>query len=69
MEVRNRSKNIALNLKSNVREAESDKAILPAYASEGYFHLLPNEKRVLTIEVPAKVATEDMRVDFSGLNL
>lgn len=69
VEVRNRSKNIALNLKSNVREAESDKAILPAYASEGYFHLLPNEKRVLTIEVPAKVATNDMKVDFSGLNL
>ena len=69
VEVRNRSKNIALNLKSNIRYADSDKAILPAYASEGYFHLLPNEKRVLTIEVPATVATEDMRVDFSGLNL
>lgn len=69
VEVRNKSKRIALNIKSNVRYADSDKAILPAYASEGYFHLLPGEKRTITIEVPADVATPDMRVEFSGLNL
>jgi hypothetical protein len=69
VEVRNKSKRIALNLKSNVRKADSNEAILPAYASDGYFHLLPGEKRILTIEVPAEVAQPDMRVDFSGLNL
>ncbi|MBQ5725968.1 MAG: glycoside hydrolase family 2 [Alistipes sp.] len=69
VEVRNKSKRIALNLKSNVRKADSNEAILPAYASDGYFHLLPGEKRTLTIEVPAEVAQPDMRVDFSGLNL
>lgn len=69
VEVRNTSKNIALNLKSNVRQAQSGVAILPVYASEGYFHLLPKERRTLTIEVPTKVAQEGMKVDFSGLNI
>ncbi len=69
VEVRNTSKNIALNLKSNIRETQSGKAILPAYASDGYFHLLPKERRTITIEVPTEVASQDMRVDFSGLNL
>lgn len=69
VEVRNKSKRIALNIKSNVREAESGKAILPAYASDGYFNLLPGQKRIITIEVPADKATTDMQVDFSGLNL
>lgn len=69
VEMRNKSKNIALNIKSNIRHSDSGIAILPIYASEGYFHLLPNEKRTLTIEIPDAVATDDMKVDFSGLNL
>lgn len=68
-EVRNTSKQIALNLKANIREAASEKAILPAYASDGYFHLLPGEKRRITIEIPATSCSDDMAVDFSALNL
>jgi hypothetical protein len=68
VEVRNTSKCIALNLKANVRDTNG-KAILPAYASDGYFHLLPGQKRRLTIEIPAKYVVEDMKVDFSGLNI
>lgn len=69
VEVRNTSKSIALNIKANVREGTSGKAILPAYASDGYFHLLPGEKRRLTIEIPANRVSEDMKVDFSALNI
>ena len=68
VEVRNTSKCIALHLKANVRDTNG-KAILPAYASDGYFHLLPGQKRRLTIEIPAKYVVEEMKVDFSGLNI
>lgn len=68
-EIRNTSKHIALNIKANVRDSASGIAILPAYASDGYFHLLPGEKRRITIEIPTKYATDNMVVDFSALNI
>lgn len=69
VELRNRGENIALNLKANARSVSSSEAILPAYASDGYFNLLPRERRRLTIEVPRTAAEDDMTVTLSGLNI
>ena len=68
IEIRNSSKCIALNLKAHVRNGNGE-AILPVYASDGYFHLLPNQKRRITIEIPAACITENIKVDISGLNI
>jgi hypothetical protein len=69
VELRNRGENVALNLKTNVRSKVTGEAILPAYASDGYFNLLPGEKKRVSIQVPRDVAEEDMTVTFTGLNL
>lgn len=69
VELRNRGENIALNLKTNVRSKATGEAILPAYASDGYFNLLPAERKRVSIEVPKEVAEEDMMVTFTGLNI
>lgn len=69
VELRNRGKNIALNLKTNVRSITTGEAILPAYASDGYFNLLPGEKKRISLEVPKAVAEENMTVTFTGLNI
>lgn len=47
IEISNPSEHIAYNLKLNLRERDTDSIILPAYFSDGYFHLLPGEKRIV----------------------
>lgn len=49
-EVSNPSAVTALAVKFNVRDAQTGAAILPAYISEGYIHLLPGEKRTVEAE-------------------
>ncbi|RHL12822.1 MULTISPECIES: glycoside hydrolase family 2 TIM barrel-domain containing protein [Bacteroides] len=56
----------ALALKLNVREADTDKRILPAYASDGYFNLLPGEKRTVTVEY---VSRGKVAISAEGYNL
>lgn len=68
-ELRNRAENIAINIKANVRSKATGEAILPAYASDGYFNLLPGERRTLSIEVPKEVATDDMIITLTALNI
>ncbi len=46
----NRGKKAAIAIKLNARHLDSGERILPAYASDGYFNLLPGEKRTVTIE-------------------
>ena len=56
----------ALALKLTVREVDTDKRILPAYASDGYFNLLPGEKRTVTVEY---VSREEVAISAEGYNL
>ena len=49
VELRNRSKQIATAIKLNAVDAKTGEIILPAYFSEGYFNLLPDEKRTVTV--------------------
>ena len=66
LELQNTGAMPALALKLNVREADTDKRILPAYASDGYFNLLPGEKRTVTVEY---VSREKVAISAEGYNL
>jgi hypothetical protein len=54
IEIYNAGRSIALNLKLNLRDASTGEIILPAYFSDGYFHLLPGEKRVIEVSSPSE---------------
>jgi hypothetical protein len=54
-EVSNGSKGVAVAVKLNLRDAAGER-ILPAYFSDGYFNLLPGEKRIIEVEMPAEAA-------------
>ncbi|MDR2425540.1 MAG: glycoside hydrolase family 2 [Prevotellaceae bacterium] len=49
VEIKNRSKNIAAAIKLNAVDVSTGENILPAYFSDGYFNLLPDEKRIVTV--------------------
>ena len=53
VEVANTASTTAVAVKFNIRKAESGEAVLPAYISEGYIHLLPGERRIVEAEFPA----------------
>ena len=53
-EISNAGRSIALNLKLNLREVSTGEIILPAYFSDGYFHLLPGEKRIIEVASPSE---------------
>ncbi|MBV5315011.1 MAG: hypothetical protein JZU47_17035 [Prolixibacteraceae bacterium] len=48
--VSNASKVAAIGLKFNLRDPNSGKLILPAWFSDGYFSLLPGEKKQMVVE-------------------
>lgn len=56
----------AISLKLNVRDEATGERVLPAYASEGYFNLLPGESRVVTIECDTEVP---VYISAEGYNL
>ena len=64
-EVCNPSKVAAMNLKFNLSDPQTGEIILPAYFSDGYFHLLPGEKRVIEMHAPStgNVVLEGYNVD------
>ena len=66
IELQNTGAMPALALKLNVREVDTDKRILPAYASDGYFNLLPGEKRTVTVEY---VSRGKVAISAEGYNL
>lgn len=48
----NTSKSIGSFIKLNIANAYSGEIILPIYTSDGYFNLLPNESKMIEIEIP-----------------
>jgi len=50
--IKNNAKNVAVSIKMNVRNTAKDASLLPVYASDGYFNLLPGEAREITFDVP-----------------
>jgi hypothetical protein len=66
IEVENISGTTAVAVKLNAIERNSGEIILPAYFSDGYFNLLPGEKRTLRLELPH---SGDFEVKASGYNI
>ena len=64
IEISNCSLHTAYNLKMNLVDRESGEIILPAYFSDGYFHLLPGEKKI--VEVTCR---KDGAVSIEGYNV
>lgn len=64
IEITNPSDGIALSLKLNLRSRETGEIVLPAYFSEGYFHLLPGEKKIVELS-----AGTDGQVSIEGYNV
>ncbi|MCL2651418.1 MAG: glycoside hydrolase family 2 [Candidatus Azobacteroides sp.] len=50
--VKNNAKSVAVSIKMNVRDKAKGASLLPVYASDGYFNLLPGETREITFDVP-----------------
>lgn len=65
VEVKNTGRIIALAIKLNAKDSISGETILPAYFSEGYFNLLPGEKKTIQVSVDS----ENYRISASGYNL
>jgi hypothetical protein len=66
--IKNTGKIIATFIKLNVANSATDEIILPAYASDGYFNLLPNESRKIVIMVPSLDKNGNVKVIADGLN-
>ena len=49
IELVNKGDATAISLKLNVRNPETMKRVLPAYVSDGYFNLLPGERRKVSL--------------------
>jgi len=49
-DITNKGKNSAVSVKLNLVDAGNGQQILPAYFSDGYFNLLPSERRTLTVK-------------------
>lgn len=64
IEISNCSPHTAYNLKMNLVDRESGEIILPAYFSDGYFHLLPGEKKIVEF-----TCQEDGAVSIEGYNV
>jgi hypothetical protein len=64
----NNSKNPAYAVKLNLKNAKTGENILPAYFSDGYFNLLPGEKKVMSVEYPGQISDE-VGVSVTGYNL
>jgi hypothetical protein len=64
----NDSKRPAYAVKLNLKSLKTGETILPAYFSDGYFNLLPREKKQISVEYPAGVSDE-IKVSVTGYNL
>ena len=65
----NKSNKTALALKLNLRDANTEKAILPTYFDEGYFTLLPGESKVVYFESSHLNTGKQTKVTIEGYNV
>lgn len=67
IEVSNTSNTIAAAIKLNACDKTTKELILPAFFSEGYFNLLPGEKRRIELVLPENISAFDILTD--GYNI
>ncbi|MBD2723118.1 beta-mannosidase [Hymenobacter armeniacus] len=66
--VSNPAPTAALNVRF-VLLGKDQQPILPAYFSDAYFTLLPNESRLITVEYPEGLKAQDLSVASGGFNV
>jgi len=66
IELENKTKNPAIGVKLDALD-KADQILLPAYFSDGYFTLLPKEKRTIVLEIANRDAIN--KIQISGYNL
>jgi Exo-beta-D-glucosaminidase Ig-fold domain len=69
VELRNAGTTASLANKLTLRNAADGSRILPAYYTDNYVSLLPEESREIEIEYPAKSANGPAQVALRGWNL
>jgi hypothetical protein len=62
-QIRNRGKAPALAIKLNIIKAATGERVLPAYFSDGYFNMLPGEKKVISAEWPNEEHEVKLRLE------
>jgi len=67
--IKNNSKSLALSIKLNLRNAKTNERILPAYFSDGYFMMLPNEIKEIILEYPSSLTYDNLKVTAEGYNV
>jgi len=67
LEVENKTKQPAIGIKLDIVDSNKQ-IILPAYFSEGYFTLLPKEKKVLYLEVENQKQFEQLKIAGYNVN-
>ena len=65
--LRNNGNVPAIGIKLNVTDPSSGASVLPAYFSDGYFTLLPREKKAVRMELPDGISAE--LVSLYGYNV
>jgi hypothetical protein len=65
IQLQNPSKTVALMVKPTLRTAQGER-VLPAFATDGYFSLVPGEDR--TVEIDTPTATGPLQVSLEGWN-
>jgi hypothetical protein len=68
--IKNNARSIAVSIKMNIRGRAKGNSLLPVYASDGYFNLLPGETREITFDVPlADFDPAQYKITAEGLNI
>ncbi len=66
IELENISSNIAIGVRLSLKDIITKEYILPAMFSDGYFNLLPGEKRIVTLD---KAINQNSTIVVEGLNI
>ena len=68
--IKNNAKSVAVSIKMNVRDTAKNASLLPVYASDGFFNLLPGETREIKFDVPfADFNPALHKITAEGLNV
>lgn len=67
--VKNTSKIIAVSVKLNLRDKLTQKAILPAYFTDGYFNLLSGESKTIKVDYDPSLKLENLNISADGYNV
>lgn len=65
--ISNPSTTPAIAVKLNIKSQKSKEIILPAYFSDGYFNLLPGERKKVMVDYPLQ--GEDVEISVDGYNI